>query len=44
MVQDELISLLFFFERYSVFFEFGSEAEKFALEFLSVFGVIGDLR
>jgi hypothetical protein len=26
-----------------MFFEFGSEAEKFALEFLSVFGVIGDL-
>lgn len=27
-----------------MFFEFGSEAEKFALEFLSLFGVIGDLR
>lgn len=26
-----------------MFFELGSEAEKFALEFLGVFGVIGDL-
>lgn len=43
MIQDEFVSLLFFFEWYGVFFELGSEAEKFALEFLGVFGVIGDL-